>query len=221
MIDLVLALHGTRSQAGTACAEQLRKAVAERLVGVEVAIGFVDVHEVLLADVVATRPRCVVVPAFLTAGYHVDQDITLALQAAQGRAVATGHLDGAVVGALVDRVNQAGGPGDAVVLASIGSARPESNREVLRTARRLERMLDVPVRPGFLYASQPKVAQVVNDLRASGHERITVATHALFPGRYQQLLDGLDVVVSDPVGVHPLLVDTIVSRYREAVRRVA
>ena len=221
MTDLVLALHGTRSQAGTLAAEELRKAVAARLPGVEVVIGFVDIHEVLLADVVAARGPSIVVPAFLTAGYHVDHDINLALRAAQGRAVATGHLDGAVVDALVDRVHQAGGPGDAVVLASIGSARPESNREVLHTARRLENRLGVPVRPGFLYASEPKVGQVVNDLRAGGCERITVATHALFPGRYQQILDGLDVVVADPIGIHPVLVDTIVSRYRQAVRQAA
>lgn len=218
MSDLVIALHGTRSRQGTHAAEELRRAVAGRLPDTEVVTGFVDVHDMRLADVVAAREDCVVVPAFLTAGYHVDNDIPAALGNAGGRAVATAHLGGELVGALADRLREAGGPGDAVVLASIGSSRPESNTEVHEVARALQQVIGVPVRVGFMYAATPRVTQALSRLRSEGYLRVSVAVHALAQGRYQEILDGLGAdVVAGPIGVHPTLVDLIVSRYREAL----
>ena len=216
MTSLILALHGTRRSSGTAFAERLRRAVSVRLPGVDVRLGFVDIHDERLADVVSQVQSSVIVPVFLAAGYHVDHDVALAVEASGGRAVATGHVGPELVAALADRLHQAGGPGEAVVLAAIGSSRPGAQAEVQATARRLSRLIDRPVEPGFIFASEPSPADAVASLRDRGHREITVATHAILPGLYQLHIAELDLPASEPIGLHPRLLDAITSRYLAA-----
>lgn len=216
MTSLVLALHGTRRASGTAFAERLRGAVASRLPGVDVQLGFVDIHDERLADVVRRTPASVIVPVFLAAGYHVDHDVALAVEASGGRAVATSHVGPELTAALADRLHQSGGPGDAVVLAAIGSSRPGARDEVYSTARRLSGLVGRPVEPGFIFASEPSLADAVAGLRRRGHHDITVATHAILPGLYQLHIAELDLHASEPIGLHPRLLDAITSRYLAA-----
>ncbi len=216
MSTLILALHGTRRASGTAFADRLREAVAARLPGVDVRLGFVDIHDERLADVVARQASSVIVPVFLAAGYHVDHDVALAVQASGGRAVATSHVGPELTAAIAERLRQAGGPGDAVVLAAIGSSRPGAQAEVHATARRLSGLVGRPVEPGFIFASEPSLADAVAGLRKRGHRTITVATHAILPGLYQLHIAELDLPASQPIGLHPRLLDAITSRYLAA-----
>lgn len=212
---LVIALHGTRHSGGKVFAEELRVAVGERL-GVPVRIGWVDIEPELLPETVRQVGECVIVPTFLAAGYHVAHDINEAVLASGGRAVTTSHVGRDVLAAIEDRLRAAGPIGDAVVMAAIGSKRPGAQAEVYATAERLSRRIGVPVRPGFIYAASPSLAEAVEELRGEGHHDLSVATHALAPGLYQQHIDALGLRAAAPIGVHRLLVEAIATRYLTA-----
>ncbi|MCC6495192.1 MAG: hypothetical protein IT193_02910, partial [Propionibacteriaceae bacterium] len=177
--DLVLALHGTQSPAGQRLASELVVAVAARLPGVKVHLGWADVLSPTLTETLTLVGEAVVVPGFLTAGYHVTSDLPAAIQAAGGRAHLAGLIGPGLVRAVADRLDEAGGPADAVVLAAAGSKRPRSLAEVAEAARQLAVLVDRPVVPAFITAAEPSVSAAVAQLRASGHDRVAVATYLL------------------------------------------
>ncbi|HSK33761.1 MAG TPA: CbiX/SirB N-terminal domain-containing protein [Propionicimonas sp.] len=215
---LVLAMHGTQSVAGQKVASDLLHAVAARLPGVEVHLGWADVLTPTLTETLTRVGEAVVVPGFLTAGYHVTSDLPAAIQAAGGRARLAGLIGPGLVEAVADRLRAAGGPCDAVVLAAAGSRRPRSVAEVAEAARKLSDLVGRPVVAGFLTAAQPSVTDAVAQLRASGHDRIAIASYLLAPGVFSERLHtgGADLV-SDPIGVHPLVVEAVASAYAAVV----
>ena len=220
--DLVLALHGTRSAAGQQVGAAIAAAVAARLPGVQVHLGWADVLSPTLTQTLSGLGGAVVVPGFLTAGYHVTSDLPAAIEASGGRARLAGLIGPGLIAAVADRLHAAeasapGGPADAVVLAAAGSKRRRSVLEVAGAARELAVLLDRPVVAGFITAAEPSVADAVARLRASGHRRIAVASYLLAPGEFANRLhtvaaDG----VSEPIGVHPLVVAAVVKAYAAA-----
>jgi len=215
---LVLALHGTKSTAGQQVAGDLVLAVAARLPGVEVHLGWADVLTPTLTQTLTGLGEAVVVPGFLTAGYHVTSDLPAAIQAAGGKARMAGLIGPALVEAVAERLLAAGDPGDAVVLAAAGSRRPRSIEEVREAARQLSGLVGRPVVAGFLSAARPSVTEAVAQLRASGHNRISIASYLLAPGVFSERLHacGADMV-SDPIGVHRLVVEAVASAYAAVV----
>lgn len=212
---LVLAVHGTRSAAGTRTSQQLAAAVAASC-GAEVHLGWVDIHRPTLTDTLRALPAAVVVPVFLTSGYHVTSDIPAAIAAAGGRSSATPLIGADVLPAVLENL-RALGDVDAVVLAGAGSLRPGAVGEVQAAAQALSRAVGRPARAGFVTAASPTVAEAVAELRAAGHRRVAIASYLLAPGLFSERLQdaGADAV-SEPVGVHPLLVEEIVQRWRNA-----
>ncbi len=216
--DLVLALHGTESAAGQQVASDLVLAVAARLPGVEVHLGWADVLTPTLTETLTAIGEAVVVPGFLTAGYHVTSDLPAAIEAAGGRARLAGLIGPALVEAVADRLRASGDPGDAVVLAAAGSKRPRSIAEVTEAARQLSDLVGRPVLAGFLTAARPSVTEAVAQLRSLGHDRISIASYLLAPGVFSERLHacGADMV-SAPIGVHPLVVEAVASAYAAVV----
>ncbi|HEY3339371.1 MAG TPA: CbiX/SirB N-terminal domain-containing protein [Propionicimonas sp.] len=215
---LVLALHGTKSLAGQQVAGDLVRAVATRLPGVEVHLGWADVLTPTLTETLSGIGEAVIVPGFLTAGFHVTSDLPAAIQASGGRARLGGMIGPALVAAVAERLLAAGDPGDAVVLAAAGSLRPRSVAEVTEAARQLSGLVGRPVMAGFLTAARPSVTDAVAQLRASGHDRISIASYLLAPGVFSERLHscGADMV-SAPIGVHPLVVEAVASAYAAVV----
>ncbi len=213
---LVLAVHGTRSALGTRTSIELAEAVAAAS-GADVRLGWVDIHTPTLTDTLRELGEAIVVPAFLTGGYHVTSDIPAAITAAGGLSTATPLVGADVLPAVLERLD-AVGEFDAVVLAGAGSLRPRAIAEVRAVARELSRAVDRPALAGFVTASSPTVPEAVAELRAAGHRRIAIASYLLAPGRFsEQLAEAGADVVSEPIGVHPLLVETIVGRWRAAL----
>ncbi len=214
---LVLGVHGTRSPVGQAVSGALRDAVAARLPGVEVVLGWADVLEPTLTETLEEVGPCVLVPVFTTVGYHVAYDLPLAVRASGGLAVVTPHVGDAILDAVADRLAEVDPDPEAVVLGAAGSLRPGSVAEVFAAARRLEAKLGVPVRPGFVTSAEPTVPDAVAAARAAGSRRVSVASYFLAPGVLPGRLEtaGADVVAR-PVGIHPHLVDAIVERFAAA-----
>ncbi|WP_194288593.1 sirohydrochlorin chelatase [Ornithinicoccus halotolerans] len=215
MRPLALLAHGTRSQAGIAVVEEVARRAAEAA-GAEVRLGYVDVCEPTAWEVLAGLERPVVVPYFVTSGYHVDHDVPDAAARARA-AVVTPALGAApeVVRALADRLPPVS-PGTAVLLGGAGSSRDAARDEAHEVAGLLAAELGVPVRAGFLSGPGPQAADVLAELR-SDHGRVVAGALLLAPGFFHRQLEvlGADAVAA-PLGTHPALVDLVVRRYRDA-----
>ena len=224
MTTLVLVAHGTRSPRGVEMIAALAEQVRTRVANVHVA--FVDVLGPSPAEVLRrSDDDTVVVPAFLASGYHVHNDVP--------REVAeSGHRDAVVTEAMgpdprlaqvmIERLRTAGWrPGDAVVLAAAGSSDPRARHDVRRAAAMLADRVGQRVDIGYVATGSPKVPDVVDRVRRDGAGRVFVASYLLAHGLFQQRLHdaGADGV-TDPLGVHPGVVDLIVDRYRSGARRL-
>ena len=149
--DVVLAVHGTRNPAGVTVVQDLAAALADRL-GLPVHAAYADVHGPTIVDVLRRMSpdrTPVLVPAFLSTGYHVHTDIPAQiLLSGRTDVVATPPVGPApaLVAALADRLAEAGArPDDAVVLGAAGSRDPAARAEVVTLAQALGRRLGTAV----------------------------------------------------------------------------
>ncbi|GMA41129.1 sirohydrochlorin chelatase [Mobilicoccus caccae] len=193
---LVLAAHGTENPDGRAVVEQVA-ARAAALLGVEHRVGYVDVCGPTLAEVLASLVEAggaagqgggtaapVVVPFFLSRGYHVRYDVpsavaamTPARTASDERRFESGGADSStdaavvtpalgaepeVVEALTGRILEADPTPRAVVLAAAGSGVAAAREEVAEVARLVQEKLGIPVEPAFLSGPGPRPEDVVS-----------------------------------------------------------
>lgn len=219
---LVLLAHGTRDDAGPEELERL-----SRLVQVaRVELAYADVRAPTLAETLGTiTGPAVVVPAFLSAGYHVRTDVPAQLAATERSDVTLAPAlgpDPALVDVALERLKAAGGTdADAIVFGAAGSSDPRALADTQRAAalfaRRLGREVQIAYATGI-----PKVADTVAELRAAGYRQIAVASWLLAPGLFQRWLEesGADVVAA-PLGAHPGVAEAIVARYRVAIETMA
>jgi sirohydrochlorin ferrochelatase len=211
----VLLAHGTRDHGGALVAAALAGRVGARLC-------FADVGRARLAEVLAETGPAVVLPAFLSAGYHVHVDLPAQLAAAgRPEVILAEPLCGhpALGEAAADRLVAAGWRADdAVLLAAAGSSDARAGADVARAADALSRRLGCAVEVGYVATGAPRVAEVVGRLRAGGR-RVAAASWLLAPGVFQQRLDrcGADLV-AEPLGVHPRVIDALNARFAEACR---
>jgi sirohydrochlorin ferrochelatase len=212
---LLAVAHGTRSASGQAQICDLVDAVAARRPGLDVRLAYVDVQHPRLPDAIRlpTGP-VVVVPLLLSSGYHVRVDIARAVTATPG-AVATPPLgpDDWPADVLAARI-AAAGPADAVVLAAAGSSDPRSRADVEAVAR----ALPMPARVGYATTSEPRVPDVVAQLRAEGARRVVVAAYLLADGQFYRSLRGAGAdAVTAPLVTAPVLPSLVLRRYDDAV----
>lgn len=220
----VLVAHGTRKAHGVAMVADLAERVGEVL-GAGVRTAFVDVLGPTPAEVLRTLrddEPAVLVPAFLSSGYHVRTDIPEHVAASgHRRVVVTAALGPSpdIVRVLVDRLLEAGWrPTDSAVLAAAGSSDPCAQRDLRITAAMLSAAIGARVELGYAATGEPGVAAAVADLRARGAQRVAVASYLLADGLFQDRLyaSGADVV-SAPLGTHPGVVRLVASRFRRAL----
>jgi sirohydrochlorin ferrochelatase len=212
---LLVVAHGTASAEGSATTLRLVEAIRAARPTSSVDLCFLDVALPQLSEVVDERPT-VVVPLLLSTGYHVQSDIPAAVAGYPAVRVAR-HLgpDPLLVAALTDRLGDVA-PRDCVVLAAVGSSRPEAAGELAETARLLGCRLGRAVR----------VLTLADDVRGMlealpGPAR--VATYLLTEGQFvntlRQAAEGIGTVAA-PIGVHPALVELVWQRYDGAVDQV-
>jgi sirohydrochlorin ferrochelatase len=212
---LLLAAHGTRSPAGSRTTAALAEAVARRRPGTDVSLCFLDVADPPLAaalDSLADRP-VVVVPLLLSAGYHVLTDLPAVVAGRHDVAVAR-HLgpDPAIIAAVAERLEAAGGRTGSVLLAAIASSRSSARADVDEAAAALAARLGRPVTVAPLGSELGAVLDAVPG-------SLDVATYLLAEGGFLddlRELVGSRGVVADPIGGHPALIELIWQRYDEA-----
>jgi sirohydrochlorin ferrochelatase len=207
-MTLVLVAHGTRDPAGVRVVRDLASLVRARLPGVRVEVAFADVCGPTVDAVLRTVDvPVVVVPAFLSSGYHVHTDLPAQVA---GRAVLTPPLGPAptVVAAMHDRLRAANWrPGTPVIMAAAGSADPRALSDTRRAATLLSLRIGAPVQIGYVTTASPRLPDVVRRGTA-------VACWLLAPGAFHRAVaeTGLGVV-SEPIGAHPRVAQLIAQRY--------
>ena len=219
-MSLVLVAHGTRRSAGVTMIGDLAAQVSA-LVDRAVQVAFVDVLGPTPSEVLSALPaadRAVVVPAFLSRGYHVRRDLP-------AHVAASGHPDVIVTPALgpsteiariVARqlVESGWRPGDSVILAAAGTSDRRARADLRTTTRLLSRLTGSRVDLAFAATGNPTVHRAVHMARRRGGQRVVVASYLLADGLFQQRLhaSGADLV-TPPLGTHPGLARLIAARF--------
>ncbi len=220
-MSLLLVAHGTRKQRGVSLIGDIAAQVSSAL-DRPVRVAFVDVLGPTPAELLAEaleRPT-VLVPAFLSRGYHVSRDIPEHVAASgHGDVTVTRALgpDPALVRVLVDRLLESGWrPDDSVILAAAGTSDPAAMRDLHTTATWLSATLGARVELAFAATGTPTVADAVAAQRRPGR-RVVVASYLLSEGLFQDRLrdSGADLV-TDPLGTHPGVTRLIANRFQRA-----
>lgn len=217
---LVAVAHGSRDPLAQRTVEELVRQVRRRLVGVEVAVAYVQNALPLLGTVLGRLGQeAVAVPLLLSRGFHVGEDI--GREAREVGALVADPLgpDLRLCDALLDRLVEAGAPSGApIVLAAAGSSDPLALADVERQADLLAQRAGVPVHAAYASAARPSVEEAVTELRAQTGREPVVASYLLAPGVFQDRLRSAAPVVSAPLGSHHVVVDLVVRRYRHAAK---
>jgi sirohydrochlorin ferrochelatase len=217
----LLVAHGTRKQQGVAMVGDLAEQVAAML-GQTVHVSFVDVLGPTPSEVLTSMAGpAIVVPAFLSRGYHVTADIPAHVEASRHPDVTVTEALGPgpqLVRVLADRLIESGWRhDDSVVLAAAGTSDPGAQRDLHTMATGLSAITSSRVELAFAATGAPRVHDAVAALRERGARRVVVASYLLSEGLFQDRLrvSGADVV-TEPLGTHPGLVRLIANRFRRA-----
>ncbi len=186
---------------------------------IDVRVSFVDVAQPTFADAVAgVAGPVVVVPALLSAGYHVHVDIPRVL-CGRSEVVVTPALgpDRMLSELLVLRLAEArtGPPAASVVLVATGSSDAAARADVDAAAADLETQLQRAVRACFM--SGPSA-----DLDAALSPDVEVATYLLAEGAFYDRLRAAAAAagvrtISAPLAIHPRLAELVLRRYDDAL----
>ncbi len=227
-MGLILVAHGTRRAGGVAMVGDLAAQVGT-LVGRTVQVAFVDVlgptpGEVLLQARAAGRPA-IVVPAFLSRGYHVRTDLP-AHVAVSGHpnVIVTPALgpSGQIARIVGDQLVKCGWrPGDSVILAAAGTSDDRARTDLHTTATLLSALTGSRVSVGFAATGDPQLHEAVDRARPYARRngaRVVVASYLLADGLFQEQLHGCGAdLISQPLGTHPGLARLIANRFRRAM----
>jgi sirohydrochlorin cobaltochelatase len=238
MTVLVGVAHGSKDDRSQQVVRELLAEAAARRPGVRALPAYVDnaspsVRAALGELAARGETDVVVLPLLLTAASHSKTDVAGSVQEARavhpGMRIRYGRPLGPhrnLIEALAWQLGEAGARnGDPVVLAAAGSLDPDANAQVAATARLLwEGRTFASVDAAFASTTGPTVPQVLERLRLQGFSHAVVARFFLGPGRLPDLVarqarsvPGLEVLVTEPLGVSEDLVDVVVERYDEAL----
>ncbi|MFN2478753.1 MAG: sirohydrochlorin chelatase [Pseudonocardiaceae bacterium] len=227
---LVAVAHGSRDPRSAATISSLVKGVQWLRPDLDVRLAFLDFCAPRLETVLATVSRAVVVPLLLGRAFHADVDlpgaVARAVAAQPELAVTVADVlgpDPRLEAAVLRRLAEIGVlPGDArfgVVLAAAGSQEAGSNAAVAAVAQRLTQHTRWQVVPAFACAAQPTVPDAIASMRASGAQRIAVASWFLAPGLLPDKVIRLSlstyrrVLLAAPLGVGYGIAQLIADRY--------
>lgn len=239
-VPMVAVAHGTTHLPGLATLDAIMDRVRFLRPGLSASLSFVSNASPrpteVLADLAGQGEReAVVLPVFLTTGYHVRHDIGEAVQAVEGRSfrVRTARAlgpDPMLAQVMTERLAAVSGRvfGTQVVLAAAGSLDRRANADAVVMAGLLAERLGMPVRTAYLSASEPTVESMLTRLSRRGRP-IAVASYLLAEGGYTQRLSDIAALagleqeavrtprVAGPLGAHELVARLLVRRYDQAL----
>lgn len=226
-MNLILTAHGTRRPSGVAMVGDLAARVGE-LLARPVQVAFVDVLGPTPSDVLSRLsagrtdcPPAIVVPAFLSRGYHVRADLPAHVEASGHPnvtvtpALGPGPEIARILGQLL--VESGWQFGDSVILAAAGTSDRRARSDLHNAAAMLSALTGSRVDLGFASVGNPTVGDAVATARRRGARRVVIASYLLADGLFQERLYGCGAdVVTRPLGTHPGLARLVANRFRRA-----
>lgn len=228
---LLAVAHGSAEPAAAVALTALIDRVATLAPQLTVELGYVDhtppsVMQSLSRLAAAGRPVAVI-PLLLSAASHSKSDIPGAITAVRaahpGASIGYGRPLGPhplLLAALDRLLGEAGAGADTgIVLVAAGSADPDANAEVAKTARLLWEWRDGggAVEAAYASATRPTVADAVVRLRRLGYEDVALAPYFLAPGRLPPAGGSAGVRVAGLLGDTDEVARLVLVRYAEAV----
>jgi sirohydrochlorin ferrochelatase len=203
---LVLAAHGSADAGFATVIESLASLIVELRPGLEVRVGYLEHGPPDLREVAGAS--CVVVPVFLSSGFHVRRDIPA--QAPQSLVTTAVGPDRRITNALAARLREAGWQGERpVVVAAAGSENPRALADVHQSARDLGDELGMEVSAAFVSAGEPRLDEVA---------AAAVVSYLLAPGHFADVVAACGApIVTAPLGAHPSIAEIILDRYDSAM----
>lgn len=232
MSTLILTAHGSRDPRSAANA----RAVAERLrsmrPGLDVRLGFLELNNPKFADALAGLPdnrRVVVSPFLLANAYHARLDIPKQVAEAGARGIRQADVlgeDPRLVSVLHERLAELGASPDddelGVVVVAIGSSHSAVNARTARVPAMLAagtRWAGVTI--AFATRPDPSLPRAVHRLRRRGARRVVMAPWFLAPGLITDRVSAYarenGISMAAPLGEHPLVAETLLDRYEQAL----
>ena len=228
--------HGSKDDGSQQVVRDLLVMSAAQRPGLRAEAAYVDNASPSIARAVAGlvaqgESDITVVPLLLGAASHSKTDVAASVQAARfahpGVVLRYGRPLGphpVVVDVLARRLSEAGVVDLPIVLVAGGALDPDANAGVAATARLLWEGRSFPsVDIAFVSTTGPTVAQVLERLRAQGFARAGLARYFLGPGFLPRQaavqaaqVDGIEVVVSEPLGASEGLAGLVLGRFDEA-----
>jgi sirohydrochlorin cobaltochelatase len=225
--------HGSRDEASQEVVRRLLGVAADLRPGLQVAAAYLDNASPSVAAALAELAGDVtVLPLLLGAASHSKTDLAASVQAGRlahpaltlryARPLGPHPL---VVQVLARRLTEAGAEGLPVLLVAGGSLDPDANASVAATARLLWEGRTYPsVDYAFVSATGPSVGLALERLRAQGSTRVALSRYFLGPGHLPRqavaqaaAVEGMEVVVTEPLGVAPELAALVLERFDEAL----
>jgi len=225
-VSLILAAHGTRRPSGISMIGDLAAQVSG-LVGQSVQVAFVDVLGPTPGEVLSglrSSQPAIMVPAFLSRGYHVRADLP-------AHVAASGHPQVVVTPALgpgpeiarmiaQQLVKSGWRHGDSVILGAAGTSDRRAQADLCHTVTLLSALIGSRVELGFAATGEPDIHQAVASARRRGARRVVIASYLLADGLFQERLAGCGAdLVTEPLGSHPGLARLVANRFRRALPR--
>lgn len=228
--------HGSRDEGSQQVVRDLLVMAAAQRPGLRAEAAYVDNASPSIRDAIRRLVEegerdVTVVPLLLGAASHSKTDVAASVQAARfahpavvlryGRPLGPHPV---VVDVLARRLAEAGAVNLPVVLVAGGSLDPDANAGVAATARLLWEGRGFPsVDIAFVSTTAPSVPQALERLRAQGISRVALSRYFLGPGYLPRQAEtqastvpGVDVVLSEPLGVSEGLATLVLGRFDEA-----
>lgn len=236
MTVLLGVAHGSREEASQEVVRDLLARTAALRPGLRTEAAYLDNASPSIRraveDLVERGERDItVVPLLLGAASHSKTDVAASVQLARlkhaGVQIRYGRPLGphpVVVDVLARRLAEAGVVDLPVLLVAGGSLDPDANAGVAATARLLWEGRAFPsVDIAFVSTTGPSVPQALERLKAQGITRVGVARYFLGPGYLPRqveeqatAVEGIEVVLSAPLGVSDGLATLVLGRFDEA-----
>jgi sirohydrochlorin ferrochelatase len=226
-VALVLTAHGSADPRSAAVTHAVAGQVRRLRPWLDVRVAFLDHTAPRLDEVLAQTPDGIVVPFLLADAYHARTDIPAMIRDSGAQVRQSGVLgeDSRLVRVLRERIGEAGfsrlDPDLGVIVTAVGSTRPDANARTAHVAGALEAGTHWTAAVAFATGPRPTLTETAGRLRRCGATRLVIAPWFLAHGRITDRVAEFGrvagVPMTDPLGAHPLVAETLLDRYDTAV----
>jgi sirohydrochlorin ferrochelatase len=232
LVTLVLTAHGSADPRSATTAHAVADEIRRQRPGLDVRPAFCEQTSPNLRDVLARSAAAVVTPLLLASAYHARVDIP-ALIAESGTDVRQADVlgeDERLLEVMHQRLAEAGvahdDPQVGVLLVAVGSSWQAVNARTAGVAPALAAGTRwAGAVTAFATGPKPSVEAAAQRLRRRGAARIVIApwflAHGRITDRVAHFARDNGIAMAEPLGAHPLVAQTVLDRFDQAVAQRA